>query len=237
MGLWRASAFWPTLQAVPSASLDRLRLSSRLWRPTRNYVEQWNINLQRQITSSLTATVGYIGSHGVHMVIRGDDFDMVIPTHTSAGWLWPANSTRAMRINPNFGLIRGMSFGTGSTYEAALFSVQKRLSHGFQVGGSYTYSKSMDDDSATILGDAFSNSITTWFWFAPQISRAPSDYSFTHTAVINGLWEVPGPRTGVAKAVLGGWQLGGILKLTSGAPTTPLIDGDPIGAQNSISDT
>jgi hypothetical protein len=37
--------------------------------------------------------------------------------------------------------------------------------------------------------------------------------------------------------VLGGWQLGGILKLNSGVPTTPLIDGDPIGAQNSISDT
>ncbi|HEY6372719.1 MAG TPA: hypothetical protein VIX37_19230, partial [Candidatus Sulfotelmatobacter sp.] len=38
--------------------------------PKRNYVEQWNINFQRQITPSLTATVGYIGSHGVHMMIR-----------------------------------------------------------------------------------------------------------------------------------------------------------------------
>jgi len=38
--------------------------------PRRNYIEQWNINVQRQITASLTATVGYIGSHGVHMLIR-----------------------------------------------------------------------------------------------------------------------------------------------------------------------
>ncbi len=46
--------------------------------PHRNYIEQWNINVQRQITSSLTATVGYIGSHGDHMMIRGDDGNMVI---------------------------------------------------------------------------------------------------------------------------------------------------------------
>jgi outer membrane receptor protein involved in Fe transport len=204
----------------------------------RNYVEQWNLNFQRQVTSTLTATVGYVGSHGLHMLIRGDDFDMVIPTQVSPGqWLWPANSTRGMRINPDFGLIRGMKWNTSSTYHAVQFNVQKRLSHGFQFGGSYTYSKSMDDNSATIAGDAFSNSITTWFWFAPSISRAVSDFNITHTAVINGLWQVPGPRAGVAHAVLGGWQLGSIVKLNSGVPTTPLISGDPMGVQNSGSDT
>jgi hypothetical protein len=206
--------------------------------PKRNYVEQWNINFQRQITPSLTATVGYVGSHGVHMIIRGDDFDMVLPTLTSAGYLWPFNpSGTDMRINKNFGLIRGIKWNTGSTYRALQFSVQKVMSHGFQIGGSYTYSKSMDDDSATTLGDAFSNSITTWFWFAPQISRAVSDYNFTHTAIINATWQVPGPRAGFGKALLGGWEVGGIFKRNSGVPTTPLIAGDPMGVQNNGSDT
>jgi hypothetical protein len=210
-------------------------------------VEQWNINFQRQITSSLTASVGYIGSHGVHMIIRGDDFNMVIPTQVSPGhWLWPAASNpnypkslggqQDLRINKNFGIIRGMSFGTGSTYEAFTMNVQKRLSHGFQFGGSYTYGKAMDDNSSTLLGDAFSNSITTWFPFAPQISRAVSDFNVTHTAVINGLWQVPGPRGGVAHAVVGGWELGGILKMNSGIPTTPIISGDVLGVENSGSD-
>jgi hypothetical protein len=68
--------------------------------PRRNYIEQWNINIQHQITSTVTASVGYIGSHGVHMMFRGDDGDMVIPTQTSAGYLWPANPTGAdLRIN------------------------------------------------------------------------------------------------------------------------------------------
>lgn len=208
--------------------------------PKRNYVEQWNLNVQRQITPSLTATLGYIGSRGVHMLIRGDDFNMVIPTQTSAGWLWPYNPTgQDLRINKNFGGIRGITWNTDSSYEAGTLSVQKRMSHGFQFGGSYTYSKSLDDDSATILGDAFSNSITTWFWFAPQISWAPSDFNFTHTAVINGIWDVPGPKSlhGFGGAVLNGWELGGILKMNSGIPTTPLIAGDPMGVENNGSDT
>ncbi len=207
--------------------------------PKRNYVEQWNINFQRQISSTLTATVGYVGSHGLHLLIRGDDFDMVIPQHTSAGWLWPANSTIKNRINPNFGLIRGMKWNTSSRYNAVQFNVQKRLSHGFQFGGNYTYSKSMDNDSATIAGDAFSNSITTWFWFAPSISWAPSDFNFTHTASINAIWQIPVSSSlhGVAAGLLRGWQMGGIFKANSGVPTTPLISGDPMNVRNSGSDT
>src|SRR5207253_7063019 len=181
--------------------------------PKRNYVEQWNINLQHEIAPNLTATIGYIGSHGVHMLIRGDDGNMVIPTKTSAGYLWPFNPTgRDMRINPNFGGIRFMSYGASSSYEGLQLSVQKRMSRGFQFGGSYTYSKAMDNSSATIAGDAFSNSITSWFWFAPQISHAVSDFDVTHSAAINAIWQVPGPRAKFAAVALGGWQFGSILK-------------------------
>src|SRR2546425_4244383 len=207
--------------------------------PKRNYVEQWNINVQREIAPNLTATVGYVGSHGLHQLIRGDDFDQVIPTHTSAGWLWPYNPTgKDMRINPNFGLIRGLSWGTSSSYDALQLNVQKRMSRGFQFGGSYTYGKSRDNDSATILGDAFSNSITTWFWSAPSISWGPSDFNITHTAAINGIWDVPGLKSlhGPAGALVNGWELASIVKLNSGTLTTPLISGDPMGVQNNGSD-
>jgi hypothetical protein len=212
--------------------------------PKRNYVEQWNVNVQREIAPNLTATVGYIGSHGVHMLVRGDDGNMVIPTKTSAGYLWPYNppnaagQTKDLRINPNFGGIRFMSFGASSSYESLQFNVQKRMSHGFQFGGSYTYSKTMDDSSATIAGDAFSNSVTSWFWFASDISHAPSDFDVRHTASINGIWQMPVSQSlhGPAATMLRGWQLGGILKLNSGIPTTPLIGGDPLGVQNSGSD-
>jgi hypothetical protein len=217
--------------------------------PKRNYVEQWNINVQRQITPSLTATVGYVGSHGVHMLIRGDDSNMTISCPPSCGsgstqipgrYLWPVNpgGKTDLRINKNFGGTRFLMFGTDSNYKALQVNLQKRMSHSFQFGGSYTYSKAMDDDSATIAGDAFGNSITSWFWFAPQISRAVSDYNITHSAAINGIWDVPGPKSlrGFAGVLTNGWELGSILKLNSGIPTTPLIGGDPLGVQNAGSD-
>jgi hypothetical protein len=216
--------------------------------PKRNYVEQWNVNVQRQITPSLTATVGYMGSHGVHMLIRGDDSNMVIPcppscpsgsTQIPGRYLWPVNPAGVdMRINKNFGGTRFLFFGTDSSYRAVQMNVQKRMSHGFQFGGSYTYGKSMDDDSATIAGDAFANSITSWFWFAPKISHAVSDYNITHSAAINGIWDIPGPKSlqGPAGVLLNGWEMGSILKVNSGIPTTPLIAGDPLGVQNAGSD-
>jgi hypothetical protein len=241
------SFFGPSANPACTSPLGTCTLTASFTEPNpkRNYVQQWNINFQRQITPNLTATVGYVGSHGVHQLIRGDDFDMVIPTLSPAGWLWPFNppnvkgNTKDLRINPNFGLLRGLSWGTDSIYEAAQFNVQKRMSHGLQFGGSYTYGKSKDSDSGTILGDAFSNSITTWFWFAPSISRALSDYNITHTAAINGIWDVPGPKSlhGFAGAISNGWEIASILKLNSGFPTTPLIGGDPMGVQNSGSDT
>jgi len=231
------------LAATPGSAFSKLGVHSLTAafmdpNPKRNYVEQWNINVQRQVTSSLTATVGYVGSHGVHMLMRGDDANMVIPTQISPGqYLWPYNPTQKdLRINPNFGAIRYMFFGSSATYSALVFNVQKRMSHGFQFGGSYTYSKAMDDNSSTIAGDAFSNSITSWFWFAPQISHSVSDFNITHTASVNAIWDVPGPRTGFARGVLGGWEMGSIFKMNSGIPTTPLIGGDPMGVQNNGSD-
>ena len=215
--------------------------------PKRNYVQQWNINVQREIVPNLTVTAGYVGSHGVHQLIRGDDFNMVVPCPPACGpgsvnipgrTAWPTNSTLAMKINPDFGTIRGLSWGTNSSYEAFQFNVQKRMSHGFQFGGSYTYGKSMDSDSGTILGDAFSNSITTWFWFNPKLSWAPSDYNITHNAAINAIWDIPGPKSlqGVGGTLLNGWEVGSILKLNSGVPTTPIINDDAMGVLNAGSD-
>ena len=230
------------LADTPGSAFSRLGANSLFGvlmenRPPRSYVEQWNINVQRQLSASLTATIGYIGSHGAHQLFRGDDANMVIPTKTSAGYLWPYNPTRQdLRINPKLGPNRFMLFNNDTSYHSLQVNVQKRMSHGFQFGAAYSFSRGMDSSSGTIAGDSFSNSVTTWFWFDPKISRSRSDFDVRHTAVLNGIWQVPGPRKGLGRMVLGGWEMGSIFKVNSGIPTTPLIGGDAIGAQNSGSD-
>jgi hypothetical protein len=47
--------------------------------PKRNYVMQWNFNVQNQITPSTTLMVGYVGARGIHMRFQADDNNMVYP--------------------------------------------------------------------------------------------------------------------------------------------------------------
>jgi hypothetical protein len=209
--------------------------------------------VQRQITSDLSIALGYVGSHGIHMLIRGDDANMTIPTLTSAGYLFPCGPTSttpntcapgnnaaggSAKINPNLGEIRYLAWGTDTFYDAMDLSIDKRMGHGLQFQVAYTWSKSIDDDSATTAGDTFSNSLNSLYWFAPKSLRGRSDFDVTQSAAINVLWALPTPKSfhGIAKAALGDWQVGGILKYNSGIPTTVIVNGDPMGLGNSGAD-
>jgi hypothetical protein len=188
--------------------------------PKRNYVAQWNLNLQYQLTSNLAAMVAYVGSRGVHQPFRVDEADLAIPTNTSAGYLWPLNDSP---INPNFGSIRGMFYQGRSYFNALEMQLAKRMSHGFQVQGTFTWSKSVDTSSATLAGDAFGNSISSLDWFDMRLTRGLSDYNVGRTLVINGTWEVPTPKSlsGPARWLADGWELGTILTVSDGVPFTP----------------
>jgi hypothetical protein len=191
----------------------------------------WNLNVQHQLTPSTTMMVGYVGNHGVHMLNRADDVNLVLPQLTSAGYLWPSPIGSGTIINPAIGDIRGEYFTGGSVYDALEVQVKKRMSHGLQVQGSYTWGKNIDTGSASVIGDPFSNSITSPFWFCTRCRRGLSDYNIAHTFVLNYLWNVPTPMNwwAVGSHLLGGWELGGIFTAQTGVPFTPLIGGDPLG--------
>ncbi len=188
--------------------------------PKRNYVAQWNLNLQYQLTSNLAAMVAYVGSRGVHQPFRVDEADLAIPTKTSAGYLWPIDDSL---INPNFGSIRGMFYQGRSYFNALELQLAKRMSHGFQVQGTFTWGKSIDTSSATLAGDAFGNSISSLDWFDMSLTRGLSDYNVGRTLVLNGTWEVPTPKSfsGPARWLADGWELGTILTVSDGVPFTP----------------
>ncbi|MGB2889523.1 MAG: TonB-dependent receptor [Candidatus Acidiferrales bacterium] len=205
--------------------------------PKRNYVVQWNLNVQYQLTPNLAAMVAYVGSRGIHQPFRVDDADLVLPTKTSAGYLWPTPTASGTRINENFGSVRGMFYEGRSYYDALELQLSKRMSHGFQVQGVYTWGKSIDTSSATVAGDAFGNSISSLHWFDPKLSRGISDFNIGRTLVLNGTWEVPSPKSfsGPAAWPLSGWQLGLIFTASDGVPFTPSwgTGADPLGTNSS----
>jgi hypothetical protein len=221
--------------------------------PHRNYVLQWNLNVQRQITPDLSVTLGYVGSHGVHNLIRGDDANMTLPTLTPSGYLFPCGpplnldgsctagndaAGNSAQLNQKLGIIRYLYWGSDSFYHAMNVNVEKRLTHGLQFQVAYTWSKSIDDNSATIAGDTFGNSLNSLYWFAPKSLRGRSDFNIGQNASINVLWAVPTPKSfnGFAQTAVGGWQVGGIFKINTGVPTTVIVNGDPAGLQNGGAD-
>jgi hypothetical protein len=202
-------------------------------KPHRNYVMQRNLIIQHQLAPKLSALVGYVGSRGVHQPFRADDINIVLPKLTSAGYLWPSPVGSGTVLNPNAGDMRGLMWAGNSFYDALEAGVEKTLSHGLQVQGSFTWSKSIDNNSSTTVGDPFSNSISSLQWFDLRLSRGLSDFNIGRILVVDGTWQVPRLKglSGHASWVANGWQLGTILKVQDGLPFTPTFgtDGDPLG--------
>src|SRR2546428_7354826 len=110
--------------------------------PKRSYVMQWNLSASREIPAGLILTIGYVGSRGVHQPFRVDNFDMVLPAFSPAGYLFPSASS-SQKLNPNFGRVTGMLWQANSFYSALQMVISKRVSHGVQVRGAYTWGKSI----------------------------------------------------------------------------------------------
>jgi hypothetical protein len=110
------------------------------------------------------------------------------------------------------------------------------MSHGLQIQGSYTWSKSIDLGSASISGDTFGNSISALPFFDAHLRKGVSDFDVPQVVSINFIWRIPGPAlsNGFGNWLLNGWQYGGIFTASSGLPFTPIIGGDPLGLKSAV---
>ena len=223
---------FPTLAAALAAA-NPLQSAQLIDPLKRNYTMQWNLSVQRELLPSLTLMVAYVGSQGVHNEFNPNDVNIVPPTLTSAGYLWPNPATNPKKINPSWGPIQAYFWNMISTYHALEVEVTKQMSHGLQIGGSYTWGKSMDGGSGTSLPNEYSNSLANYFAFDSRLNHAVSDYNVKNNVVINGMWTAPKLQmhNRLADWTLGRWQLGGIFQARTGLPFTPLIGGDPLGTQ------
>ena len=203
--------------------------------PKRNYVMQWNLNIQRELAPNLTAMVAYVGSRGVHMIFRADDINTTLPINGSTPpYLWPTPGT-GTQISPDIGRMDTLQWNNDSYFEGFETQVEKRMSHGFEIQGSYTWSRAIDGGDGSIASDSFVNSIPALLYFLPGYRRAPADFNITHNLTANYLWNIPafGSLQGPFAWARKGWQLGGIMQVKSGLPFTPLIGGDPLGLKSS----
>jgi len=223
--------------------------------PKRNYVMQWNLNVQRQITPSSSLTVAYAGSRGIHNPFQTDTLNTCFPTMSSAGWLFPppsiANSCPAVTspaptgivpntiVNPFIkGLLLSTAFFSESSYNSLQVNYAKKISHGLQAEVSFTWQKSFDNSSGSFAGDNYSSNPTAATpWWDGRITRGLSDFNVTRNLSINWLYQIPTPKAfaGPAGLMARGWSIGGLLTLSDGVPMWPLgnlFNSDPLGQAN-----
>ena len=217
--------------------------------PKRADVLNWNFNIQRELAPAWTLIVGYVGSRSVHLSVAADDINLVQPMVTSAGLLVPCipaklqpgkgcgTQATGTAINPNWGGgtggagIRPVVFDGAASYGAGQAQLKKTMSHGLQGQISYTFGKCRDTSSAPVTGDTYLNSIAVPLLLVKSYRVGACDFDVRQTLVGTFIWEVPGPKSGTASYLAGGWELGTIITATTGSPFTPTIGGggDPLG--------
>jgi hypothetical protein len=129
-------------------------------------------------------------------------------------------------INPNFTGLDWMSSDVNASYNALAITLQKRFSQGMTFQASYTYSKSLDDQSSS-ESNYSGNQVTGQYGPDRSLDHARSSYNVPQVFVFNGLYELPvGPgkpflnSKGPAAYILGGWQISGIVTMQQGTPFT-----------------
>lgn len=201
--------------------------------PPRSYIMQWNLNVEQQLGSWMVSA-GYVGARGVHLLQVERNIDTVLPTYSSAGWFYRAvlASQPPQKINPHYSAINtSATWNTDSDYSAGHASVRHPLRRGFQIIGSYAFSKSIDSGSSTgstTSGSGYPNGIGNPSPLNPVINRGLSDFDIRHNASISVIFDAPDPHLGFrpAERIAAGWEIAGIYKIQTGAPFTVVLSAD-----------
>ena len=176
------------------------------WKPSR--VLNWNFTIERQLRGDLLVRGSYVGSKGTHLSYN-TDINAPLPSPTAS-----ADDEDARRPYQQYGQITQDTSGASSTFHALQLSVEKRFSHNFTISANYTWSRSIDPVS-------FSTDLDTINVINPydvNAYRGVSDFNVPHRFVFNYLWQLPSPKSGFSRMLLGNWESSGIWSWQSGFP-------------------
>ena len=180
------------------------------------YMQNFNFQLSHQFTSSDVLEAGWVGSKGTHVDTSLNNFNQPDPG---------PGTIQNRRPYPQYARIRLISPDTNTVYHSLQSRFEHRFSKGLSLTGAYTWSHLIDDAGETINagGCQCQNPRNRG-----KAERAASLLDQRHRMTIGYFYELPFTKGlhGLAGAVLGGWQTGGILTFASGLPFNVLQSGD-----------
>jgi hypothetical protein len=186
------------------------------------YSIQWNLGIQRQVTSSMLFTANYVGS-GSHRTTVGGRYNVAV---TPGPGNFKARSPFPYMPVPTSW---DRSWGNAN-YNSLQTSLERRWSSGLAFTVSYTWSKAIDPGSSGFFG-VEGNSIQNPYNMRPD--RSVTSYDIPHNLVMSWVYDLPfgkgkALRSGnrVIDYAIGGWQVNGIADVRSGTPVNLTVSGD-----------
>jgi len=192
-----------------------------------SYVQDWNLTLQRQLSSAIGLQVAYVGVKGTHLqlaeninqpFVTGGVYESTrpFPTLPLTSAVLPAQCAPPNPVCPigNFNATSQVNSGGNSNYNALWITFNKHLSNGLEFLGSYTYSKSLDYDSLST-----GESLVIQNAYNPRGDYGRSEFDVRNRFVLSGFYELPFKTN----RFVSGWQFGVTTQDQSGSPITPTL--------------
>lgn len=174
------------------------------------YIQNWNLQISRQITANDALEVGWVGSKGTFVDTSLNNFNNPEPSNIPF--------TQERRPYPQYGRIRMMVADGNTIFHSLQARFEHRFSHGLSLTSAYTWGHLIDDTAQTInRGGCGCQDPRN----RGRAERADSTDDIRHRLVTGYVWEIPW-----GGSVLGGWQLGGLVTLQSGSPFNVTQSGD-----------
>jgi len=180
------------------------------------YMQQYSLAVQTELVKALSLDVAFVGNQSSHTQL------ISVPDNVPTPGPGSIQSRRPYQQWGQFAL--GLTSGIAN-YDSLQVKLEKRFAKGFQLLGSYTYSKCMD------LG---SNQNTPIFYGMLHQNYAVCDYDLPQNLAVSSVYELPfgngrqfmSNAHPIVNGILGGWEVAGIFSARSGLPFTPVISGD-----------
>ncbi len=192
------------------------------------YAQDWNLTVERQVTSSLGVTLAYVGMKGTHLQLV-ENVNQPFVTNDTYGSVHPFLTlpltsqvlpVQCAAPNPpcTFGTINQVNSVGNSNYNALWATVNKHFSHGFEFLASYTWSKSLDYNSLST-----GETIPLQNAYNPRGEYGPSEFDARNRFVLSGFYTLPFEKN----RLVSGWKIGIITQAQSGNPINPTLTINP----------
>ena len=221
------------------------------------HVLQYNLTLERQLPGGIGLAVSYVGNRGINLfdleegnpvvpnnLVNGQLPPKTVPTFDVKSGLagcrnqvlifgssGPPPNPLPCRNNPYWGSALFITSASNSWYSALQVVVNKRLSHGLDFQGAYTYSRSIDTTAGQMYNtDCGNGAFGTAVGAVPYnllLDKGPACADVPHSMHLSVLYHLPNLKSsGVLSRVTNGWSVTSIASAVMGFPFTPLINTD-----------